>query len=370
MIPFHRVDVSEPEIEGVVAALRSGWLTSGPVVKEFEQAFAGAVGARHAIAVASATMGALVALDAAWGWGSAKHQTVVMPTWTFSGPGMMAHRLGARVVLADVDRETLMMTPATAEQALSVAGLAPYRGYGLTVMPTHFAGRRVDLAGFREAWPQALLVDDAAHRLPHQVDPNADLTLFSLYATKTVPAGEGGVVTTPSDLRATEIRRYRLHGFDRPIEDRYTNAATGWRYDIAVPGWKANMTDPTAALALGALRLMDERRALRASIARRYVKALFGVVDVPPMTDDHSWHLFVIRVFDRDGFVARMAQNGVQCSVHFQPLHRLTEWQSIVVSGRWPVAETEGRLVCSLPIFPTMTEEEVDQVIAAVKASL
>ena len=340
-VPFHRVVTTDAEIAAVTEAMRSGWWTSGPQVRAFEQEFAARVGARHAVAVNSGTMGALVALSAL---GVGPGTRVAVPVWTFSGPAMMAWRLGATVVPCDV-----------AWSSLNLEEVPPCD----VVMPTHFAGLPVDLGPY-----DGVRLDDAAHAFPvEEVGTSAAVTFFSFYATKTLATGEGGMLTTDDDGLAAHMRQLRQHGFDAPVDERPTPL-----YDIVAPGWKANMSDLTAALGRVQLATADERLAKRRAIALRYSTELRPDIRRPMFSDYHAWHLYVIRVPQRDRFIAAMQARGVQCSVHFVPLHRLRFWRGVWGPLRFPNADRAHEEAVSLPIFPSMTESEVSQVIEAANA--
>ena len=199
-------------------------------------------------------------------------------------------------------------------------------------MPTHFGGASCSTAALSELCYQhgIKLVDDAAHAFPtidrdtlNMVGSGRDThaTFFSFYATKCITTGEGGMVTTNNDELADKIKRLRLHGFNRTIFDRYTNVKTGWKYDIAAPGWKANMTDIAAAMGLAQLARADDMLIRRQQIAQLYRNRLKDAgVTLPRSYYGHAWHLYPIQVDDRDRFVNHMAEVGVQCSVHFIPL--------------------------------------------------
>ena len=373
-LPFALPDIGQDEIDGVEECLRSGWLTSGAKVRQFEEAFAKRVGATHAISCSSATIAALLILDAL---GVDDKAEVIVPAYTFSGPAMMAHRLGARVVLADCKPGSYQIDPAHVEQLITP--------FTRVVMPTHFAGHACDMKRLKRICDEngVLLVDDAAHAFPtldastnNIVGSGRDAiaTFFSFYATKTITTGEGGMITTNDDALAEGIRRLRLHGFNREIFDRYTNPGTGWRYDIACAGWKANMTDIAAAIGLGQLRRAMEMRTRRAEIAGFYERHLSGLdgLDLPEMDRGSAWHLFPIQVRNRDRFVADMARQGVQCSVHFIPLHHHSEWQRItgLTPGELPDADDMFAGEVSLPIYSTMTEMDCHRVNHAVRNAL
>jgi len=250
VLPFALPDISQAEIDGVTECLKAGWLTAGRKVKQFEEELARFVGAKHAIAWSSATNAAHLIFDALKINDKCE---VIVPAYTFSGPAMMAHRLGAKIVLADCLPGSYQIDPDHVEELITPATAL--------VVPTHFAGQACDMKRLKSICDKqgVLLVDDAAHAFP-TVDGSTGrivgngkdsmATFFSFYATKTLTTGEGGMITTDSDALADAIRNLRTHGFNRDIADRYTNSQTGWRYDIAAPGWKANMTDVAASLGL------------------------------------------------------------------------------------------------------------------------
>ncbi|MBY0559995.1 aminotransferase class I/II-fold pyridoxal phosphate-dependent enzyme [Hyphomicrobium sp.] len=230
-LPFARPDIGDDEVEAVVECMKSGWLTSGSKVQEFEAKFAAFTGAKHAIAVSSATVGALLILDAL---GIGLGDEVIVPAMTFSGPAMMAHRLGANVVLADCLPGSHQLDPADVARKITPRTKV--------VMPTHFAGEACDLEALQSlcATHGVLLIDDAAHALP-TVDKSGDrvgsgasslATFFSFYATKTLTTGDGGMITTNEDWLAERIRPLRSHGMSRPVFDRYSRLGASWQYDI------------------------------------------------------------------------------------------------------------------------------------------
>jgi dTDP-4-amino-4,6-dideoxygalactose transaminase len=369
-LPFALPDITAAEIDSVAGCLRAGWLTSGPAVQRFEAQFARAIGAEHAVACSSATMASLLIFDAL---GVGPGDEVTFPAWTFSGPPMMAHRLGATVVLADVDRRTFN---------LSSEHLGEITSRTRAVVPTHFAGLAVDVDELVElADPFGVaVVDDAAHAFPARdadgrtVGAQAAVaTFFSFYATKPLTTGDGGMVVTNDAVLADKVRRLRTHGMSREAYGRYNDPEAKWRYEIVAGGWKANMTDFAAAIGLAQLRRATGLRLERKRIADAYCEGLRGAgVTLPPYACGHAWHLFPILVeHDRDGFIDRMAAQGVQCSVHFIPLHKHPFWQAAariprpLVNCDW-LAERE----VSLPIFSKMTDADVERVIAAVKAAL
>ena len=269
-LPFALPDISRTEVAAVIECLESGWLTSGRKVVEFEAAFAGYTKARHAIAVNSATASALLTLDAL---GVGPGTEVIVPAMTFSGPAMMAHRLGARVVLADSEPGTYQISVDDVAKKITPQTRV--------VMPTHFGGASCATASSANSAISTASSWSTTPRTPSRPStatrstwsaPAATrhATFFSFYATKCITTGEGGMVTTNNDELADKIRKLRLHGFNRTIFDRYTNVKTGWKYDIAAPGWKANMTDIAAAMGLAQLARADDMLIRRQQIAQFY----------------------------------------------------------------------------------------------------
>lgn len=375
-LPFALPDVGDLEAEAVAAAVRSGWLTSGGIARQFEQDFATYVDAPHAVAINSATAGLHLALEAL---GIGPGDEVLVPTWTFTATAEVVRYLGATPVLVDVDPVTLNIDLDAAAAAVTPATRA--------VMPVHFAGlpvSREELRAFAVRH-DLRVVEDAAHAFPVKSSGRwvgageSDAVVFSFYATKTMTTGEGGMLVTGSAEVADRARTMRLHGINRDVFDRYQSKTPAWRYEVVAPGFKYNLTDPAAAMGLvqlGRARAMWERRH---KIAEKYLSALVDLpIELPPRAssgDEHAWHLFVIRLngeVDRDTFVQRMAELGVGTSVHFIPLHLQPVWRELgqLLPEQFPVASREFERVVSLPVFSSMTDREVDRVVDAVAASL
>ena len=382
-IPFALPDIGEPEIAAVVETLRSGWITTGPNAAALEKEFAAAVqddGADViAIAVNSATAGLHLALEAC---GIGPGDEVLVPDWTFTASGEVVRYLGADVVVVDVHPDTLNIDLAAAERAVTPRTKA--------IIPVHFAGLpvpRAELAAFA-ARHDLKVVEDAAHA--HPVESGgvpigagaSDAVVFSFYATKTMTTGEGGMVTVTDPALASRIRTMRLHGISRDVFDRYRSTAPSWHYEVVAPGFKYNLPDPAAAMGRVQLGRSVEMAAKRHSIAQRYAAAFADLpVDLPAGLDlpreQHAWHLFVLRLHDiagvtRDGFIEQLAALGVSCSVHFIPLHRHPYWRDScrLTEASCPVAEAEYHRAVSLPIFSSMSDEQVERVVAVVREVL
>lgn len=367
-IPFHRPAIGDREIDAAVEVLRSGWLTTGPWSHAFEAAFAERLGARHALAVSSATAALHLALEA---FGIGPGDEVVIPTTTFTACGEVCAYLGARVILADVAEDGLMGP----DQLAAVTTNATR-----AVMPVHLGGLVAGVEALREATgADVRFVEDAAHALPADirgvpVGRLGDAAAFSFYATKTMTTGgEGGMLVTDDDAVADRARVMRLHGISADAWNRY-GAGGSWAYEVIEAGFKYNLTDVAAAIGLVQLKRLDELASARAAIAAQY-DALFAespLVRLPPRRDGgtHAWHLYVVRLaleeltIDRAEVIRRLGQSGIGASVHFIPLHLHPHYQRRYgyAPGDFPVAERIFERSVSLPIWPGMTDEQVDRV--------
>lgn len=374
-IPFAVPDITEEEIEAVTTALRSGWLTTGPVTAAFEREFAAFLGeGLHAVAVNSATAGLHLAVEAL---GIGPGDEVLVPTWTFTATAEVVRYVGATPVMVDVEPDTLNIDLEAAARAVTPRTKA--------IIPVHFAGLPVPrsrLAQFASDH-DLLVVEDAAHAFPamsegHLVGTGeSDAVVFSFYATKTMTTGEGGMLITPRAEIAQRARTMRLHGINRDVFDRYTSKTPSWFYEVVAPGFKYNMTDTAAAMGRVQLTRSMDMADARASIARRYNDGLAGLpLALPPGAMEpqgHARHLYPIKLTDdapvgRDEFIQQMALQGVGTSVHFIPLHRHPYWRDSLrlQPEDFPVANDAFSRVVSLPLFSSMTDEQVERVIATV----
>jgi dTDP-4-amino-4,6-dideoxygalactose transaminase len=378
-LPFAMPDIGEQEIEAVTDAMRSGWLTTGPLAKAFEREFAQFLGADvHAIAVNSATSGMHLALEAV---GIGPGDEVIVPTWTFTATAEVVRYLGADLVIVDVDPMTLNIDLRKAAAAVTPRTKA--------VMPVHFGGLAVDRAALANLSREFDLrvIEDAAHSFPTVSDGAlvglgaSEAVVFSFYATKTITTGEGGMVVTPHAELSDRMRTMRLHGINHDVFDRYRSATPSWAYEVVAPGFKYNMPDMAAALGRVQLSRAYEMAAKRLRIADRYTAAFADLpldLPVPPQRgDSHAWHLYVVRLrqrsaMTREAFIEKMAQRKVGCSVHFIPLHKHPYWRKrySLSDFQFPVASAQFERVVSLPIFSSMTEAQVDKVVLSVRELL
>lgn len=385
-LPFALPDITEAEIEGVVAVLRSKWLTTGGVTRQFEAQFATAVGADHAIALNSCTAALHLSLEALE---VQPGDSVFVPTFTFAATGEVVRYLGAIPVLVDVDPLTCNIDPESLREAIEEVvrgGTSRPRA----IMPVHFAGIAAEMD---EIWNLArefglAVVEDAAHAFPSTYGEHTigwtpedipSTVCFSFYATKTITTGEGGMVTTRSQEVADRIRVMSLHGLSKQAWNRYAGGT--WRYDIVAPGYKYNLTDIASALGLAQLARGDAMAGRRSEIAAAYNKAfdsLPGYV-IPPTPIDrvHAWHLYQLRVAEslpegrRDALIDRLrAQHGIGTSVHFIPLHLHSYYNETYgyKPRDFPAAMNVFEHCLSLPIYSSMSDDEVSRVIEAVTA--
>jgi dTDP-4-amino-4,6-dideoxygalactose transaminase len=372
-VPFALPDITDREINEVVAALRSGWITTGPRAKDFEKRFAAHVGAEHAVAMNSCTAALHLALEAI---GLTRGDEVILPTLTFAATAEVVRYFDAKPVLVDVLRDDHQIDPAAVERALTPRTKA--------VIPVHFAGQACDLDAILSiAKAKGIrVIEDAAHSFPttykgKTVGGIGDVTCFSFYATKPLATGEGGMATTNNAEWAERMRIMSLHGISKDAWKRYS-AEGNWYYEIVAPGYKYNMTDVAAAMGLAQLERTTEMLEKRTAIAARYFQAFSSesALELPLVRTEssHSWHLFVVRLrpgqlrIDRAQFVSEVKARGIGCSVHFIPLHMHPYYRETygTSSSAFPVATDLYERSLSLPIYSKMTEAEVSRVVAAV----
>lgn len=391
-VPFFRPDIREAEVQAVVDTLRSGWLTTGPRVAQFEREFALAVGADRAIAVNSCTAALHLAVEAL---GLTAGCGVLVPTMTFAATAEIVRYMGAVPILVDCDRETGNLDLDDARRILAgERSRQPAPGGPIVgIIPVHVGGLMIDCDAIRDIASQYRLwvVEDAAHALPAawragEDQPwracgsgTADITCFSFYANKTLTTGEGGMAVTGDAALADRMRLMSLHGLSHDAWGRYREGGS-WDYRIVAAGFKDNMTDVAAAIGIEQLARAESMRARREDIARIYAQGLAGddALELPPGGGPnriHAWHLFPIRLnlprlaIDRDRFIEELKRRGVMTSVHWRPLHLHPYYRDTFgfTPDDFPNATAMFARNLSLPLFPTMTDREIDQVITAVR---
>ena len=373
-LPYCKPVLSRDDIAPVVDALQRGWLTSGPAVRDFEEAFARESGVRHAVALNSCTAALHVALRA---MGVGPGDDVVMPSLTFVAGAQCTMELGARPVFADIDPDTLSVTRATLEAAVTPDTKV--------IIPMPYAGRPLDIASIVDfAHARGIRVlEDAAHgcgTLDRGEWPGmrSDAAAFSFYATKNLTSAEGGMLLTNDDTLAARARTLGLHGMDKDAWARYS--ATGqWRYDVREPGYKYNLSDPLAALGHAQLKRLPDMQHRRRQLAERYRIALSNVpgisLQASPSSpgDQMSWCMFVIRVdeqragISRDAMIDALRQANIGTAVHYVPTHLFSGYRSLEMNNL-PQTESVWRQLISLPLSPAMSDSDVDDVFEAINS--
>jgi dTDP-4-amino-4,6-dideoxygalactose transaminase len=358
-LSFQPPAVGEEEIAAVAETLRSGWLTSGPRTSELERRFAGYTGARHALAVSSGTAALHLALAAA-GIGPGDEVITTPITWPATA-NVIVH-CGARPVFVDVLDADLNIDPEAAAAAATERTKA--------VLPVHLAGQPADLDPLLDLGVP--VIEDAAHAAEaayrgRKIGAISLATCFSLYATKNVAAGEGGMVTTDDDGVAAALRNLRL-----------MRRGEGALYDVTVAGFKANLSDVLAAIALCQLDKLEEHAEIRRRHVAAYDTAVAELTGITPLVrdprDHHALHLYVVRIdaegagADRDAYQRALREENIGTSIHFLPVHRLTYYRErFPDQPRLPVAERAGDEVLSLPLSPAHSDADVEDAIDALR---
>lgn len=374
-LPYFKPEITSEEIHEVLNTLRSGWLTTGPKTKEFEDQFANYFGKNYeAIAVNSATSGLHLALEAL---GIKNGDEVITTTHTFTATAEVIRYLGANPIFIDIDPKTLCIDPKKIEQAITNKTKA--------IIPVHFAGLSAEIDKIKEIAKKHNLsiLEDAAHAFPTTYKGkkigslNTDITVFSFYANKTMTTGEGGMVITKHKNLAERIKLMRSHGINRDAFDRFSSSKPKWFYEVVAPGFKYNMTDISAALGLAQLKKVNKMQKKRERIAHQYFEKLKDLsIELPPKPkngDLHSWHLFVIQLknsnVSRNDLINKLFENGIGCSVHYIPLHLHPYWRDKykLTKENFPVSQKIYENSISLPIYSMMTEKDTQRVIVELK---
>ncbi|GHV70197.1 spore coat protein [Spirochaetia bacterium] len=400
-IPFALPFIGKEEEEAALRVLRSGWLTTGKEALAFEEEFAtflggGVTGEKNSLrclAVNSATSGLHLALEASeLGPGD----LALVPAYTFTSTAEVVRYLGAETIFVDCAPGSFNMDPAALEKTLQrlEAGLLPYpRGFGprgrpKAVLPVHFGGLPCDMDAIMTIARKYGLkvIEDAAHAFPSKIAPNSyagtigDAGVFSFYATKTITTGEGGMVVCRDPAMAERISRMRLHGIDRNVWNRYTDAKASWYYEVQDAGYKYNMPDILATIGRVQLTRAVDLLRQREEMARRYNEA-FGeepALILPPSGSGNAWHLYPLSLrqdrlkISRDVFIEKMKAEGIGVSVHFIPLHVMPYYKNRYgfIDDDFPRALRNFKGEISLPLWPGMGEDKIERVIAVVKTIL
>jgi dTDP-4-amino-4,6-dideoxygalactose transaminase len=370
-LPFFRPSIAEDDITAVVQALRSGWLTLGPQTERLEEEIKRYIGASYVVAVNSCSAAMFLALKA---MGVGAGDEVVTSALTFASTVHAIIHAGATPVLADIEAETFGVAPDEMAKRANARTKA--------FLPVHFGGQACridDIIEIAKAKNVSVL-EDAAHSFGasyhgKKIGLFGDATAFSFYATKNLTSGEGGCLTTERPEIADEFQRLSYHGMSHDSWARYTEKGS-WYYEVSIPGYKYNMSDILSSLGLSQLRRIDDLLARRRHIAECLLDRLSGspYFDVPVVRPGnvHTWHLFVALLnldrltIDRNYFIRALAAENIGCSVHFIPIYQHPFFRPYMPAGaRFPVCEDYFSRCVSLPIFPDMTEQDVNDVVDA-----
>ena len=370
-LKFSVPSIGEEEIAEITDSLKSGWLTTGPKTKRFEEMVAEYTGAKHALAVNSGTAGLHIALLAA---GVEEGDEVITTSLTWAATANMIATCGAKPVFVDIEDATLNIDPQRIAEAITPKTRA--------ILPVHYAGLPCDMAAISDLAREhgLVVIEDAAHAIGTEYDGQrignvSDTAVFSFHPIKNITTGEGGAVTTNNDEWAQRMKLLRFHGVSRDSFSR-ASARGSARYDVECVGYKYNMLDLQAALGIHQLAKLDGFIEARRAIAEQYDAAFADVpgLKLPAMgraQDRHAWHLYVVRpqFMPRDDFMNALAERNIGSGLHFLAVHMSSYYQQRYgyKAGDLPVTEEASEQVCSLPLFPDMTPQDVEDVIAAVK---
>jgi dTDP-4-amino-4,6-dideoxygalactose transaminase len=384
-LPFAPPAIGQAEIDEVIEVLKSGWITTGPRVERFESEFARTVGAPAALALNSGTAALHLALEAL---GVGSGDVVIGTPLTFCSALHVVEHVGACSLLVDVEPDTLNIDPDRAQQAI-LKHRASQTSKTRAIIGADLYGHPFDIGriGGIAANEGLAVIEDAAHSLggswkgmpvgtPFPDASLKHLVAFSFYATKNLTTGEGGMLTGPQDL-LDRARLLSLHGMSRDAYSRYS-AEGSWYYEVVAAGFKYNMSDIQAAIGIQQLKRLPELQARRREIASRYTAALASVpqIQAPTVRDDvdHAWHLYVIRLnlemlrLNRAQFIEELKARQIGASVHFIPLHIQPFYRERYgyAPADFPVALNEYKRLVSIPLYPTMNDKDVDDVIDAI----
>ncbi|MEA3352462.1 MAG: DegT/DnrJ/EryC1/StrS family aminotransferase [Campylobacterota bacterium] len=365
-IPFHKTYTTDDEINAVVNAIKSGWLTMGPKTVEFENNFREYLYCKYSVSLSSATAALHLALKAI---GLKRDDEVIIPTHTFIATAEVVTYFDAVPVLCDVEESTHNIDVSKIENLITDKTKA--------IVPVHFAGQPCDMDEIYDIAQRYNLkiIEDAAHALPSKYKgeyigdlKQSDITCFSFYATKTLSTGEGGMATTKNDKYAKSIKINRLHGISKDAWDRYSDKGS-WYYEVVDNGNKYNTTDMNAALGIEQLKKLDWMNEKRRYIAQKYTESFIDNENIvlPYIKSDRetSWHLYVIKINNRNKIIEKLKELGIGTSVHFIPIHKHTYYKDRFnyINEDYPVSNKLFEQSLSLPIYPDMSDYDINYVI-------
>ncbi|KPG96362.1 UDP-4-amino-4-deoxy-L-arabinose aminotransferase [Pseudomonas sp. RIT-PI-r] len=369
-LPFSRPSIGEEEITAVAQVLRSGWITTGPECQALEEQFGAYVGCKHAIALSSATGGMHIALLAL---GIGPGDEVITPSQTWVSTANMISLLGAKPVFIDVDRDTLMTDAARIEAAITPRTKA--------IIPVHYAGAAFDLDPLYALADKhgIAVIEDAAHaagtRYKGRHVGAQGTAIFSFHAIKNMTCAEGAMFVTDDEALASRVRMLKFHGLGVDAYDRLTGGRKP-QAQVMEPGFKYNLADINAAIALVQLERLDAINARRTELAAAYRKKLEGLpvqpLALPAYAQQHAWHLFILRIdsercgMDREAFMKGLQDQGIGTGIHFIATHLHTWYRQRDPDLYLPNTEWNSARLCSIPLFPDMTDQDLDRVVGAI----
>jgi UDP-4-amino-4-deoxy-L-arabinose-oxoglutarate aminotransferase len=376
-LPFSRPSITDGDIAAIGEVLRSGWITTGPKTAQFEQEFGRYVGCPGSVALMSATAGMHVALKAL---GIGPGDEVITPSMTWVSTVNLIVLAGATPVFADIDRDTLMVTPESIRSCLT--------DKTRLIIPVHFAGAPADMEPIRDlaASKGIVLVEDAAHAVGTEYKGERigkrGTSIFSFHPIKNITTGEGGMFCSDDPQLVDCVRRLKFHGLGVDAYDRQTQGRSP-QAEVIEPGYKYNMTDIAAVLGLRQLERVDEFNRKRTELAMEYRRRLSGIDEILPLSDPpysmkHVWNLFIVRLnidragMSRDEFMQRLKQKNIGTGLHFRAAHLQKYYREVMGMhrGQLPNTEWNSDRICSLPLFPDMTERDLTDVVGAIKEVL
>jgi UDP-4-amino-4-deoxy-L-arabinose-oxoglutarate aminotransferase len=370
-LPFSRPTIGDEEMAAVEQVLRSGWITTGPKNQELEEQFANYVGCRHAVALSSATGGMHITLLA---MGIGPGDEVITPSQTWVSTANMICLLGATPVFVDVDRDTLMSDLSSIEAAITPRTKA--------IIPVHYAGAAFDLDPLYALADKhgIAVIEDAAHAAGtfykgRHVGAKGT-AIFSFHAIKNMTCAEGAMFVSDDEALAARVRMLKFHGLGVDAYDRLTHGRKP-QAQVMEPGFKYNLADINAAIALVQLKRLDEINAKRTELARAYLQRFEGSkvqpLAIPTYPQQHAWHLFILRIdpercgLDREAFMKALQEQNIGTGIHFIATHLHTYYRQRFPHVHLPNTEWNSARLCSIPLFPDMTVDDVDRVVGAIE---
>jgi UDP-4-amino-4-deoxy-L-arabinose-oxoglutarate aminotransferase len=370
-LPFSRPSLGEEELAAVKSVFESGWITTGPKNAELEETFGQLTGNQHSIAVSSATAGMHVTLLAL---GIQPGDEVITPSLTWVSTINIITLLGATPVMIDIDRDTLMVTPELIEAAITPRTRA--------IIPVHYAGAPADIDAIRAIGERhgIPVIEDAAHAAGCYYKGKhvgqQGTAIFSFHAIKNMTCAEGGLIVTDDAALADRMRSLKFHGLGVDAYDRHTHGRKP-QAEVIMPGFKYNLQDISAAIALVQLKKLPAINQRRAAIAQRYLTELantpFLPLAQPEWPHQHAWHLFIIRVdeaqcgISRDALMETLKAQDIGTGLHFRAAHTHKYYRERYPQLSLPHTEWNSDRICSIPLFPDMRDEDVTRVISALR---